>query len=162
DSVISYAHLVAAISKEPPTEPSTEPTILGIDVAGGGTDMTVVRQRKGNRALKQWTTSLSDSADLTAWILRIVVETSAKIVRIDSTGIGWGIVGQLREKAPGVMVVGINASSKPSKTRFLNSRAEMWWAGRELVEAGKLDLSEAADTDNILAQLSAPKWELVA
>jgi hypothetical protein len=161
DSVISYSHLVAAINKEPPEKPTTDPTILGIDVAGGGTDMTVVRQRRGNRALKQWTTSLSDSADLTAWILRIIVETSAKVVRIDSTGIGWGIVGQLREKAPGVLVVGINAAAKPAKPRFLNSRAEMWWAGRELVEAGTLDLSEAVDADNLLAQLTAPKWELV-
>lgn len=162
DSVINYGHLVASINREPPEIAATDPTILGVDVAGGGTDMTVVRQRRGNQALKQWTTSLSDSEALISWLHRIVVETNAKVVRIDSTGIGWGIVGGLRKRAEGVMVVGINASAKPSQARFLNSRAEMWWSGRMMVEKSLLDLSQAEDTDGLLAQLTAPKWELNA
>ena len=159
DSVISYAKLVASINADP-SPISTDPTILGIDVAGGGSDMTVVRQRRGDQALKQWTTSKADSEELVSWILRIVAETSAKAIRIDSTGLGWGIVGSLRKQAPHVMVVGINASGKPSKEHYLNSRAEMWWMGREYVEAGKMDLSNADDSDTLLAQLTAPKWEL--
>lgn len=160
DSVISYAHLVAAINREPIAPEKDEPTILGIDVAGGGTDMTVVRQRKGNRALKQWTTSQSDSEHLVEWILRIVAETDAKIIRIDSTGIGWGIAGSLREKCQDVNVVAINSSETPSAKRFLNARAEMWWSGRMRAEKGELDLSAAEDADVLLAQMSGPKWEL--
>lgn len=160
DSVINYAKLVASINAEPPKESTDDPTILGIDVAGGGTDQTVIRQRRGNRALKQWTTRIGDSALLTNWILKIVAESDAKVLRIDSTGIGWGIVGALREKAPYLTIVPINASGKPAQERFLNARAEMWWMGREYVEKGKLDLSEAEDSDTLLAQLPAPKWEL--
>ena len=159
DSVINYAKLVASINAEP-SPVSTDPTILGIDVAGGGSDMTVVRQRRGDQALKQWSTSLADSEDLVSWILRIVAETGAKVIRIDSTGLGWGIVGSLRKQASWITVVAINASAKPSQERFLNSRAEMWWKGREMLEAGLLDLSGAEDTDTLLAQLSAPKWHL--
>lgn len=160
DSVINYAKLVASIHADPVPLVGDNPTILGIDVAGGGSDKTVVRQRRGDRALKQWSTSLGDSEALVSWILRIVAETSAKVIRIDSTGLGWGILGSLRKQAPHVMVIGINASAKPSKEHFLNSRAEMWWKGREYVEDGTMDLSEAEDADTLLAQLTAPKWEL--
>lgn len=160
DSVISYAHLVASINRDPVDYQHDYPSILGVDVAGGGTDMTVVRQRRGCRALRQWTTSLSDSEHLVDWILKIAAETESTVIRIDSTGLGWGIAGSLREKAPHINIVAINASETPSHKRFLNSRAEMWWNGRMLAEKGEIDLSAAEDADALLSQLSAPKWEL--
>lgn len=160
DSVIDYSKFIAATQRELPAN-EHDAIILGADIAGGGTDMTVVRERRGSKALRQWTISTPDSGRLVEWLHNIIIESEAKAIRIDSTGIGWGIIGAIREKCPDVLVSGVNASAQASQpNRFLNSRAEMWWNGRVLVEKGEIDLSEAVDTLNLTAEMTAPKWSL--
>lgn len=162
DSVIDYAKLVAAVHRDPTPDEAAE-IILGIDVAGGGSDLTTIRERRGIKALRTWSKSENDSAKLTDWIAKIVIETEAAIVRIDSTGLGWGIVGSLREKCPDITVQPINASSTAFQPkRFLNSRAEMWWNGKMIIEKGDIDLSQAEGSDLLLNQLPATKWKLSA
>lgn len=160
DSVIDYAKLIACQNVELEND-DNDAVVLGIDVAGGGSDLTVVRERRGNRAMRQWTISTPDSGRLVEWLVGIIAEAEAKAVRIDSTGIGWGLIGALREKCPDVMIAGVNSSSTPAQPgRFLNARAEMWWNGRMLVENGKLDLTQAMDTHSLIAEMTAPKWSL--
>lgn len=160
DSVIDYAKFTGCTLREIPAN-DYDATILGADIAGGGSDLTVVRERRGAKALRQWTISTPDSGRLVEWLHNIVVETDAKAIRVDSTGIGWGIIGALREKCPNVIISGVNSSSQPAQpNRFLNARAEMWWNGRTLVEKGEIDLTEAVDTMNLTAEMTAPKWSL--
>ena len=160
NSVIDYARTVAASQVEQPVS-ENDATVLGIDVAGGGSDLTVIRERRGRKALRQWTNATADAERLIEWIHEIIIETQAKAVRIDSTGIGWAVVGAIRQRCPDVLIAGMNASSGASQPqRFLNSRAEMWWNGRMKMEAGEFDFTEAQDFHNILAELTAPKWSL--
>lgn len=177
--VVRWSHLVACRrpSDDEPAAEQLVPVELGVDVAGGGSDMTVIRERRGVTLGREWEHREDDSEKVAAHIADAVIETGATTVRIDSTGIGWGIVGLvrklLREARNGCHVEGVNAASSPSAgsgvstdgrptTGFLNARAEMWWTMRELARAGGMDLSQAENADTLVVQLAEPTWSVNA
>lgn len=60
-------------------------------------------------------------------------------VKIDAIGLGWGVVGLLEEwRREGLFrarIVGVNVAERAGdQGRFKNSRAEMWWNLRQLVQ----------------------------
>jgi hypothetical protein len=178
DKTIRWSDLVAC--QIPPDEPyapaDLTPVELGVDVAGGGRDETVIRERRGSVAGREWTHREDDPEKVAAHVVAAVIESGATCVRIDSTGIGWGVVGLIRRGLrdlghTSVRVVAVNASSKAVAntardsagrpvTGFDNVRAEMWWNGRELARTGRFDLSEMANADTTLAQLAEPRWNI--
>lgn len=135
---------------------------LGVDVSGGGADRTVVWARQGAKALGKWEKSdEKDSRVLALWIAGIIRDTGAVSVKVDATGVGWGVCGILDElHAQGEhdaittpVMVG-EAADDPDE--YLNKRAEMWWAARERSREGTWDLSALTDDD--LAELTTPRW----
>lgn len=134
---------------------------LGVDVGAGG-DFTSIREVRGRRAGRVWRDHSRDPQEVVGKIILAIHETGATVVKIDSIGIGWGIMGWLDDKrGQGVhnaRVVGVNVgevSTDPS--RFPRLRDQIWWEiGRELSETGGWDLSEL--DDDTVAQLIAPKY----
>ena len=139
---------------------------LGVDVGAGG-DPTVIRERAGIRAGRQWSASTPDSEDVISLVLRAAAETLPDRINVDVIGVGFGIVGTLRklvrEAAPGdllygVRVDGVNVGAAPmDKKRFPKLRDEMWWVvGRELIQSGAMDLTDVDDAT--IAQLISPTY----
>jgi hypothetical protein len=174
--IIRWSHLVACRrpSDDEPDPEQLLPVELGVDVAGGGSDATVIRERRGIYAGREWEYREDDSERVARHIADAVAESSASTVRIDSTGIGWGVVGLvrslLREARVACRVEGVNAASAAPEastdgrpaTGFHNARAEMWWHMRELARTGRVDLSQAQNTDTVIAQLAEPTWSVGA
>jgi hypothetical protein len=161
----SYAARATAPRETPPEGKDLLPVELGVDVGGGG-DETVIRERRGVQAGREWCNRDSDSEVVAEEIVRRIVETGATSVKIDRAGIGHGIVGLvrriLRDRGTKCHVIGVNngeAASDPK--RFLNLRAEMWWEiGRDLSEHRGWDLSVGENVDAAVAQLCEPRWDL--
>lgn len=135
------------------------PVRLGVDVGGSESgDETVVYETRGNHTGRRWSVRSSDPDKVAKKIEEAVRESQPERVKIDSIGIGWGIMGMLRRTFPGLDVVGVNVgegSSQPAK--FVNLRAELWWSvGRGLLKDGAVDLERA--TEGTLTELAAPKW----
>lgn len=125
---------------------------LGCDIGGGGNDPSVIRERRGRRAGRQWIVHSSDSQEIADAIADAARETGAHRICIDSIGVGFGVVGLVRERV-GVPVHPIEVSESSSvwqrddgstfrlgegeappegAMRVFNSlRDEMWWAARE-------------------------------
>jgi hypothetical protein len=86
-------------------------------------------------------------------------------VKVDSTGIGWGVAGRLAElrgSAHNAEVIRINFGENATpgnQDKFLNKRAEIWWNGRELARSGQWDLT--AVSDDTLHELSTPLYEVL-
>lgn len=140
------------------------PVELGVDVGGGG-DLTVIRERRGPVAGRQWTSNSDRPEELAPLVVRAILDTGATRVKIDSIGIGWGLIGELRNRAArlehAAEVVAVNVAEKASDpTKYYNLRSEIWWHARERSAARVWDLGSMAEADQTVAELVEPRWTL--
>ncbi len=137
------------------------PNELGMDVGAGG-DETTLYHRLGPVAGQHWAKRTPDFADAVLLALEALDTTQARTIKIDTVGIGWGVVGRLqelrREGRHQADVIGVNvgqASTAPEK--YPKFRDQLWWeVGRELSRSGGWDL--AAIDEATVAQLIAPRY----
>lgn len=161
---------VATCRIGPPTRVRTAdlaPVELGVDVGGGG-DETVVRERRGPRAGREWRAHTDRPEQLAPLVLQAIKETGATSCKIDSIGIGFGVIGELRNMADRGLhdchIVAVNVAEKASDPdKYANLRAELWWeVGRGLSERQGWDLSAMDNPDTTVAQLLEPQWSVDA
>ncbi|MEU1445499.1 hypothetical protein [Streptomyces mirabilis] len=149
------------------TAADLEPVELGVDVGGGG-DETVIRERRGRRAGREWRAHTDRPEKIAPLVLRAIEESGATAVKVDSIGIGFGVIGELRnlggQGAHRARIVGVNVGEKSAQPdKFKNLRAEIWWeVARGLSERQGWDLSSAENADTTVAQLLEPLWEVDA
>lgn len=156
-----------AACRIPPDEPwpaeKLVPVELGVDVAGGG-DETVVRERRGLVAGREWRDHTDRPEVIAPLILRAIRETGATSVKVDSIGVGFGVIGELRNMASRGLhkarIIDVNVGEKSTDPdKFANLRAEIWWEiGRLLSERHGWDLSRMDNADATIAQLLEPRW----
>lgn len=141
------------------------PVELGVDVGGGG-DETVIRERRGPRAGREWRAHTDRPEQIAPLILQAIRESCATAVKVDAIGVGFGVIGELRNLASQghhvARIIGVNVAEKASQPdKFLNLRAELWWeVGRGLSERGGWDLSVMDNADATVAQLLEPRWDV--
>lgn len=141
------------------------PVELGVDVGGGG-DLTVIRERRGIQAGREWTSRSDRPEQLAPLVLHAINETGATSVKADSIGIGWGLVGELRNRATrgehSAHIVAVNvAEAADDPKRYTNKRAEIWWTiGRQLSADRGWDLGSMEAADLTVAELLEPRWEI--
>lgn len=157
----------------PPSTPlhytDLAPVQLGVDLGAGG-DETVIRERRGHRVGREWRSREKDPSKVADVIVAAIREATPTVVKIDSIGIGWGIVGLLRERrAQGghdADIIGVNVSESSSEPqKFARLRSQIWWqVGRQLSEDHGWDLSELDEDDRerLVSQLTAPKYSIDA
>lgn len=168
DGVIRLSSLRACClgTETPRTEAELTPVELGVDFGAGG-DTTVIRERRGMVVGRTWRTGSKDSQHIVGLVVQAIRETGAVRVKCDVIGIGFGLVGQLRElgqtNVHQAAIVGVNVSETAAEpTRFLRQRSEIWWMGRQLAEDQRWDLSglEERDRERLISQLVAPHYKL--
>jgi hypothetical protein len=127
------------------------PIELGVDVARFGTDETVIVHRAGAVARVHAAFGHTDLMSTVGRIVEARRALAATAIKVDDSGVGGGVTDRLAEL--GEPVVPVNGASRPiDPERFLNRRAELFWALRERAETGDLDLE---GDDAMLRQLGA-------
>lgn len=169
-SVIPHHWAMACKMRELPDDDHVE---AGIDV-GAGADRTVIRARRGDRAWHEEIFIDSDPMRTVGRLVEKINDWEVQRVKVDSTGIGWALVGRLKElssrhnRAKGetthsAEVLGVNFGEAPSagnEKKFLNRRAEIYWTvGRELSRLGLWDLTEV--DDHVIHELTASRYEIL-
>jgi hypothetical protein len=145
-------------------------TAIGIDVAQGGNDQTVLAARYGG-----WYAPLvrkpgkvtRDGSDVAAMVTAARRNNCPVVVDV---GGGYGGGTLLRLKDNGIVAVAFNgARGSTAKTRdkqlgFANLRAEAWWRFRENLDPDQEGGSAIAlpPDASIKADLAAPRWQLTA
>lgn len=167
DGVVRVSALRACSTprEAPYSEAELLPVELGVDLGAGG-DETCIRERRGMVVGREWRTREKDPIKVTDLIVQAIRTSRATAVKVDSIGIGWGIVGTLRERRQlnehHADILGVNvgvASAQPA--RFPRLRSQIWWEiARQLSEDRGWDLSqlEPDDRERLISQLSAPKY----
>lgn len=149
----------------PRTASELLPVTLGVDVGGGG-DLTVIRERRGMVAGREWTSNSDRPEDLAPLVLRCIKETGATVVNIDTIGIGYGLAGELRNGAGrgehSATIVGVNVAEQAQRPDlYANRRAELWWeVGRLAFEQRAVDISSMQNADQTLAELVDPRYSI--
>lgn len=141
-------------------EPDNALVELGVDVGAGG-DETVWRERRGWVAGRTGRKKTPDWADGVALVLDAIDLCQPQRVKIDEIGIGYGMVGRLKELAREgrhkAEIIGVNVGNPSTSSRFPRLRDQLWWEiGRELSRSQTWNL--AAVDDATISQLVAPRY----
>jgi hypothetical protein len=98
---------------------------LGVDVARGGMDSTVIFPRQGLAAFKYATMRQANGPEVAARILAAKARWKSEMEFIDDTGgFGGSVVDSLQ--LSGQSPVPIHFASKATDPRYFNKRSEMW------------------------------------
>lgn len=168
--VIPTAWVDAAMERWRDRRPRGEMLGLGVDVARGGKDNTMLAPRHRTEATPWWFAPLevyagteTPNGPKVAGLVVGCVRDRAPIF-IDVIGVGASPYDILHSQ--NFDVYGVNVSEKPTATdrsgrlRFLNLRSQLWWNVRELLDPAN-DTGICLPPDPELAkELCAPKWEL--
>jgi hypothetical protein len=114
------------------------PKLMGVDVARFGDNASTICKRQGRKCHE---IEILPKQDLMQ-TAHTVAESIKKYLPIqsfvDGSGIGAGVVDRLRQL--NFSVVDVNGGNSSLNPRFLNKRAEMWWAMKEWIESGECEL----------------------
>lgn len=149
--------------KEANGKPGHHLTHVGVDVARGGKDKTVIAYRHGNfiTQLKEYDGHKTpDGLKLAALVKKdISVDTT---ILIDVIGVGSAGYDILKSTRKGV--IPLNSSKKSKRTdkskelHFANKRAEWWWLLREELDPDNgSDIALPPDAE-LKRELCTPKW----
>lgn len=139
----------------------------GVDVARFGDDSSALAKRKGNVQLepvKEW---WGKDTMQTAGLIKAEWDATSPAQRpvaiyVDVIGIGAGVVDRLKElnlPVVGVNVAEAEAVNSKAERQFNRLRDELWWRGREWLEAKDCKF---ADDDETIAELTVPKYSILS
>jgi len=169
DTVIPLAWAEAAIErwhewKRSGRRKHARTRVLGVDVARGGKDSSVIGIRRGEVVEGVTKLALASTTEVTAAV-QVRLESGDEVV-VDVVGVGGGVYDQLRKEE--VQVRPFTASGKSfrrdisGQMGFLNRRAEMWWGMRERLDPSSASRVCLPPDDDLLAELVTPKWTVTA
>lgn len=138
---------------------------MGVDVARGGADETVISRRHGNwyDELLAFPGAQTPNGQAIAALVITNLRDLAPI-HIDVIGVGASPYDQLAGMRQ--QVIGVNVAEKALGTdrsgrlRFKNQRSELWWMMRESLDPQNNTGVALPPDRKLLADLCAPTWEL--
>ncbi len=140
DTLISLKIIENAVAgkDEAPELQDDEPVELGVDVARFGSDRTVICARRGDRVIEMASYTKKDTMETAGLVKALVERYSPACVRVDSIGVGAGVVDRLKElEVPGV--TGINVAQRATNPEhFANLKAELYDGLRERFQQGRI------------------------
>lgn len=164
--VIPTAWVDAAMDRWKPLLPVPAMESMGVDVARGGKDNTVIARRHGtwyDEPLAYPGTE-TPNGPMVAGLVVSAMRDGAPI-HIDVIGVGASPYDFLL--AAKQQVIGVNASEKAAGTdqsgrlTFANLRSELWWRMREDLDPANNTGIALPPDKRLRADLCAPKWQLL-
>lgn len=143
---------------------------LGVDVARGGRDNTVISPRYKTEDTEYWFDRLklhpgkeTPSGRLVAGLV-IAEHKDHAPIHLDVIGVGASPFDVLNEASQPVYGVNVSekatAKDKSGRLSFFNQRSQLWWKIRELLDP-EADNGIALPPDpDLIKELCAPRWEM--
>jgi hypothetical protein len=149
------------------TKPVRLPTMdsVGVDVARGGKDNTIIARRHGmwfDEPLKFPGKDTPDGPTVAGLTIGAIRDSAP--IHIDVIGVGaspYDFLMQAKQQVLGVNVSEKSlATDKSGRLRFFNQRSELWWKMREALDPANNTGICLPKDKQLLADLCAPRWEL--
>lgn len=168
--VIPTMWIVEAQRRWTPEKPKNElMSAIGVDIAQGGADRTVMAPRYGDWFAPLISKPGSETPDgPTAAALIVIHRRDGAVVNIDLGG-GWGgsAYDHLRvndsDSVIGIIPgAGSAGRSLEGRLAFKNVRAEMWWRFREALDPTSDHRIALPNDPELRRELAAPKYKIVS
>ena len=138
---------------------------VGVDVARGGKDSTVIARRHGwwfDEPLTEQGEGTNTGPKVAGMVISATRDEAPQ--HIDVIGIGaspYDFLVEAKQQAVGVNVSEASlGTDKSGRLRFINLRSELWWRMRELLDPDANNGVALPPDPRLLADLCAPKWKL--
>jgi phage terminase large subunit len=156
NAVVAYGLVVAGQKRYVETTAAGR-LHFGVDVARFGDDETVIRPRRGLKALKPTVLQGYDNVDVAGRVLELARELRSgreiPLVKIDEIGNGSGVVDVL-SRSEEVEVRGVNVAENATAEGYHRMRDQLWFAlASWLREGGAIE-----DDPRLLSELVAPTY----
>lgn len=146
---------------------SSAPVVWGVDVARFGDDSSALAKRKGNHQLERIREWFGKDTMQTVGIVKAEWDATPlkdrpMAINVDVIGIGAGVCDRLKElglPAVGVNVAEAEAINDGADRQFNRLRDELWWKGREWLQAKDCKL---ADDDETIGELTTPTYKILS
>lgn len=165
DTVISISDVERAIERWHEIRESKDNlpnvTCIGVDVGRGGNE-SAYAIRRGNVIWELREDTDRSTMNVTGKVVGLLNKFDTFAV-VDVVGIGAGVVDRIREL--GLDVRAFNSSNKTQRRDksgelgFFDSRSAAWWNLRELLQEDSIALP---DNDELIGELTSPKWEVMS
>lgn len=163
--VIPTAWVDIAMGRWQPRTPKPPMDSMGVDVARGGRDNTILARRHGwwfDQPLTYTGTQTPDGPTVAGLV--IAARRDEAVIHIDVIGVGSSPYDFLRTAEQ--QVIGVNVSEaalgtdKSGRLRFLNQRSELWWKMREALDPNANNGIALPPDPRLRVDLCAPTWTL--
>lgn len=138
---------------------------LGVDVARGGRDNTIIARRHGmwfNTPLVYAGSATPDGPSVAG--LTIAASRDHAPIHIDIIGVGASPYDFLNEAKQPVFGINVSekslASDRSGRLRFFNQRSQYWWQFREALDPANNTGIALPPDRQLLGDLCAPNWRL--
>ncbi len=150
--------------------PRGEMLSMGVDVARGGDDRTIISTRHMADGCPWWFARLGEypgtetpDGDIVAGLV-IGARRDLSPIHIDVVGVGSSPYDTLKRARQDVYGInsgeGATGTDKSGRLTFANRKSQLWWRMRELLDPSN-DTGIALPPDGeLLAELTAPRWSL--
>ena len=160
DGVIPLHLCIAAQTRD--VKPLADaPEIWGLDVARFGDDSTALAKRRGNVQVEPTREWFGKDTMQTVGMVKQeydAAEKKPRAIAVDVIGIGAGVADRLKEL--GLPAHSVNVAESPAVgERYSRLRDELWFRGREWLEAMDCKL---ADDEALIAELTTAKYNVLS
>ena len=130
-----------------------QPKLMGVDIARFGENSSTICVRQGRRVSEIEVLPKMDLMETARHVAEAIRRERPLQVFVDGSGIGAGVVDRLRQL--NFSVVDVNGGNSSLNPRFLNKRAEIWWAMKEFIEG----LCELPKDDKLKLELTCLEYD---
>lgn len=139
---------------------------VGVDVARGGKDKTVIARRFGQVISELRRTSRESTMETTGRVQAAVAVNPEAIPVVDVLNMGAGVVDRMRELNRPVVAFNAAAGTKrrdsTNEFGFVNCRAAAWWALREMLSPEAITEIALPPDDKLTGDLTAPRYKVMS
>lgn len=139
---------------------------LGVDVAMGGRDKTIIARRHGmwfDVPIVYPGDQCRDGATVAGFVT--AAKRDGAVIHLDLFGVGAQPFGHLR--GLGQQVIGVNVGEPATafdrmtgRQQFANLRSQLWWGMREALDPNANNGIALPQSQELLADLCAPTWDM--
>jgi len=141
-------------------------TCVGVDVARGGEDKTVLALRYGPVIGELRRYAKQDTMATTGQVVAVLRQHPGADAVVDVIGIGAGVVDRLREQKLPVRAFnageGTVARDRSGELGFVNRRSAGWWGLREWLDPANSEQIALPPDDLLTGDLVAPRWRMTS